>query len=187
MRNCVKVGAIGHKDLADELEYYAKVKESLIALKIKYSSKELQLYTLLSEGADQLIVQTAVEMGIEFHVLLPMPTKFYVKDFQNPNALNFFYTFISKAKQVSVLSYYEGNCDENIAEYDVCRAFQYRAAGYKLARDCDEIIALFDGDTENKKLGGTADIVAYRVALNKPIINIRCKRVCLDISIKPIL
>lgn len=127
-------------------------------------------------GADQLIVQAAVDIGVEYQVLLPMPAPFYEKDFRDKSVLENFHHYLSKAKQVSVLSYYEGNCDENIAEYGVCRDFQYRAAGYKLSRDCDEIIAIFDGDIENKKLGDTTDIIAYRVGLQKTLIHIECKR-----------
>src|SRR5882757_7625370 len=42
------------------------------------------------------------------------------------------------------------------------RAAQYRAVGIFVARHCHALLALWDGDDEDRAVGGTAEVVAFK-------------------------
>ena len=176
MENYLMVAGIGHRDIADYEKCYKATCVILQKLKERHLDKELHIVSPLAEGADRLIVKAGLSLGITYSVLLPMPIDLLEDDCIDKASLDEFRHLLANAKDVKVTGYYANNTRELVKRIGVYRDYQYRACGYKLARDSQYIVALFNGDVSSVKLGGTADIVTYRNTLRKPLILIRCAR-----------
>ena len=179
MEEYVTVAGIGHRDIGDHDKCYRATCSLLLELKRRYTDKALRIVSPLAEGADILIVKAGVSLGLSYSVLLPMPVRLYEADFTDAASLAEFHHLLAGAKEVRTVDYYAHNTLELVSRPGIHRDYQYRACGYKLARDCEQMIALFDGDSSTIKLGGTADVIAYRQALRRPLKMLQCERMTL--------
>lgn len=113
-----------------------------------------------------MVARIAVEkFGMALHVPLPLPFDLYQTDFESRESQNEFTELMGRAE-----SYFEmpmrfgdirslaSRADGKSTEH---RDRQYALVGAYIAQVCDELIAIFDGGTENG-LGGTAQIIKQR-------------------------
>ena len=169
------IGGVGHRDLLScEIPHYREMIKEYIKSIIQKDMRCL-VVTPIADGADRLIVEVALEMGIEYAVLLPMDQELYIKDFDT-HSIKEFERLVDGATDVAKVGQYANNSIESISEYGIARDFQYREAGRVLAQLSDYFIALWDGEI-NHLLGGTADIIKWRRDIYKRSLHIvACKR-----------
>ncbi len=152
----IKIGAIGHRDLKQRCKahYINEISKLLVALKKKYS--DIVIYSPLSDGADRLIEEEAINIGIEFIAILPMPKKDYILDFDAQSKKDF-NILISKAKEIITLPLLSSNTD---SANEAQRNIQYEQAGHYIIDECDIVIALWDQKNNGLK-GGTSEAIKY--------------------------
>jgi hypothetical protein len=153
----------------------------------------------LAEGADQLVAQVAYDRGLQVIAPLPLPAKAYRQDFEReaiePDAARKFDTWMKRAAgdgqgdgerdagpKPRVQTWFVGlagdNTLEKAREPGEPRNLQYRHVGQFIARHCDVLIALWDGEPSDAK-GGTAEIANYKLN-GIPLDASSSPRACLD-------
>ena len=107
----------------------------------------------LAAGADQLAAEVILELGGEVEVVLPCDR--YASTF-NSEALTKFNRLLSRAMAVTVLPFPEPS------------ESAFLAGGLVVVERSQRILAVWDGLPAHG-LGGTADVVMYAQALNRPV------------------
>lgn len=114
----------------------------------------LRLLSPLAEGSDRLVAEEALKAGYKLYAPLPFAKSEYEKDF--PDTLDDFRALLTKSEML---------------ELDGARAVaneSYQEVGHFVVRNCDLLIAIWDGERE-KGLGGTAEIVRFAVGAGVPV------------------
>ncbi len=111
------VAVTGHRDLvASEVPGIRQlVIEMLKGLAKQYPDRRLTVMSSLAEGADQLVAEVALELGIDLTVPLPLPKQLYLQDFETPESRARFESLYSSAKEVFELPLAKGNTLEQIS------------------------------------------------------------------------
>ena len=156
------VAVTGHRDLvSDEVPgIRERVSTFLTDLRNEYPDRGVSIMSALAEGADQLVAEEALRLGIPIIVPLPMPRNIYVNDFESVGSREKFDFLCSRAAEVYELPVTPGNTVESISEYGDARDQQYAQVGVFLCAHCHILLALWDGKT-NDKVGGTGQVVRF--------------------------
>lgn len=159
------VGVTGHRDLRaqDRAILSQRAREILLDLKKQFPSTPLILISALAEGADRLVASVALEppIGARLVVPLPMPLHCYEEDFTTPESLAEFRLLFGKAERWFGLPLHEGNTEEALQQPER-RERQYEDVGRFVARECQILIALWDG-IETHLPGGTGEVVGWQI------------------------
>lgn len=163
------VGISGHRDLrSDRIAAYRQPIEAILQdVSRRYGRENVKMLSPLADGADRVAAYAAKECGVGLKVLLPMPQSLYEEDFDEESRREFA-RWVCVAESVESVALAEGNNLENIAHYGPHRDRQYRAVGTEVVDRSDLMIFLFDGNTTNRAVGGTGDILQYAVQQGKP-------------------
>jgi hypothetical protein len=151
-------GVTGHRDLRAEdiagLE--ARVREILLGFRKQYPATPFILLSPLAEGADRLVARVALEQDIRARLVvpLPMPQSAFEADFTAAGSLAEFHELLGRADDHWPL-------DTVAHQPGPERDLQYEAGGKYIARECEILIALWDG-VQSGKVGGTAAIVRFQ-------------------------
>jgi hypothetical protein len=152
------VGVSGHRDVSPDAipQIRAAVMDFLRQLRTHLPDTELRIMTGMAAGADQLVAQTALELGVGVEAVLPMPLPQYEADFdaQSLSALH------------ALLKHPEVRCTELPAPAEgspgsagvVERDALYFNLTHTLIRTCNLLLAVWDGESSILP-GGTADTV----------------------------
>ena len=156
------VAVTGHRDLvAREVpEIRVQVSEFLNRLLAHYPERGVTVMSSLAEGADQLVAEEALQLGIPVIAPLPMPREIYVTDFETAAAREKFMTLLSQATEAFELPVMPGNTAESIVDHGDDRTRQYAQLGVFLCAHCHILLALWDGKYP-EKLGGTGQVVRF--------------------------
>ncbi len=156
------VAVTGHRDLVsgEILKIREQVRNFLVRLRDEYPDRGVTVMTSLAEGADQLVAEEALELGIPFVVPLPMPRELYVTDFERVAVREKFDYLLSRAAEVYELPLVPRIKLESIREYGPARDQQYAQLGVFLCSHCHILLALWDGKYPDK-LGGTGQVVRF--------------------------
>lgn len=159
----------------DEVALYAPhIKEKLEEIG-RGSDKPLTITTPLLTHTDRLSAYIAMELGLEFDVLLPMPRELLIRDFDDASLAEFNY-LISQAHSIDTIPLYWDNTLESIAKDGVDREYQCMELRRILAKESDEMIALWD-ELESYEFGSTAHIVSMRRDdYGKPLFVVSCEK-----------
>jgi hypothetical protein len=146
----LRIAIIGHINLKESyLSFYEKkVHEMLKSLQKKH--KNIIVYSSLADGADRLVVEVALGLGIGYSVVLPMEKELYMLDFDAVSQVAF--TRLLKGA-VNVMTMPPTKSVYN-------RTLQYEMAGRYISDNCDVLMALWDGKYINLQ-GGTSETVKY--------------------------
>lgn len=161
------VGVTGHRDLRPEdlpaLE--GLVRRVINDVKDAHPHTPLLLLSPLAEGSDRLVARVALEGGVRLVVPLPLPLELYEQDFVSDESRAEFRRLLGLAESSYVLPLMHGNTDEGIRQYGDQRNRQYAQVGALIARQSQVFLALWDGasDAGNDKVGGTAEVVRFRL------------------------
>ncbi len=152
------VGVSGHRDLRPETVPHLRAAVTAILLQLKehLPDSELRIMAGMASGADLLIVEAALDLGISVDALLPMPLEHYAADFD--------------AETFALLKTYLAHPLVHCRELPLAAAgvesatpaaerdLHYAALARHLARGSSLLIALWDGESSVLP-GGTADTV----------------------------
>lgn len=156
------VGVTGHRDLSPaEIPHLRElVREFLGELTTQYPDCVISVLTMLAEGADQLVAEEALEIGLPITALLPMARDVYEEDFQTTGRRENFNRLCGAAVDVFEMPIADGNSAEEIDAGGRGRALQYAQAGVFMCAHSHLLLALWDGK-ESDDLGGTAHVVRF--------------------------
>ena len=157
------LGVVGHRDIGDEQKPRLKllIKQVLEEKKTQCPNTPIVVLTPLAEGADRLAAHSAIECGLSFIAILPMPLDEYKKDFNTQESLKEFNDLLEKADYWFELPL-QGDAKVLSLQSSKNRNEQYYNLGFHIARQSHMLIALWDGNINNKR-GGTAHIVNLKV------------------------
>ncbi len=164
------IGVTGHRDLRPEdlSQLESEVERVLARIRSDYlndgSDTPLIVMSSLAEGADQLVARVALDSGAGLVAPLPMPVEEYRRDFDQsaPDVAAGFDALLAAAISAPVMPLVDGNTLDDIRDDPSRRALQYRAAGLFIVRRCHLLLALWDGETNDMKVGGAAEIVSIK-------------------------
>ena len=118
----------------------------------------LRLVSPLAEGADRLAAEAALAEGYDLIVPMPFAQEEYEKDFVDGDSVGAFRDLLAKAQSRLELDGGRGESE----------AASYEAVGRMVVRNCDLLIAVWDGGP-GKGRGGTAEIVRFAANGGPPI------------------
>lgn len=158
------LGITGHRDLrpGDVPALEAGVEAIFRDLAAKYATTPLVLLSPLAEGADRLAARVALRCGVRLVCPLPMPKEEYLKDFESDASRSEFEELLAKADRWYELPMLDGNDLANIAGQNNHRAHQYGLVGAFIVRECQLLIALWNG-VDNEDIGGTSQVVRFQL------------------------
>ncbi len=156
------VAVTGHRDLvAEEIPTIRKrVSIFLTELRDEYPDRGVSVMSALAEGADQLVADEALKLGIPIIAPLPMKRQLYLRDFDDIKVQERFEYLCSRAAEIYELPVAHGNTLESIGDYGAARDQQYAQLGVFLCAHCHILLALWDGK-DNDQLGGTGQVVRF--------------------------
>jgi len=151
----IQIGITGHRAicLEDLPAIKDEVRHRLLALKMQYQAKSLCLFSGLAEGADRLVVEIGLELGIPFVGVLPMVVSDYLSDFKTQVSRDKFDYLLTLASRIEILSAIPVKTNED-------RLLCYQQLAVYLAQNSHILIAIWDGDLTEKS-GGTSQVVRY--------------------------
>jgi hypothetical protein len=155
------IAVTGHRDLVDSeiTEIRARVRELLISLCERYPDRQLRVMSSLAEGADRLVAEEALALGVELVTPLPMPRELYLDDFDAASQERFD-KLCAQASEVFELPLARGCTADQISVPGPERNRQYAQLGVFLCAHCHILLALWDGKP-GMELGGTGQVVKF--------------------------
>ena len=156
------VAVTGHRDLvpSEVPGIREAVRSLLVKLKKDYADRRISVMSALAEGADQLVAEVALEMGVELVVALPMQKSVYRDDFESAQARLRFDALCESATDFYELPLASGNSAEGISSAGPERTRQYAQLGVFLCAHCHVLLAIWDGKVTDE-LGGTGQVVKF--------------------------
>jgi hypothetical protein len=113
----------------------------------------------LAEGADRLLAEAALEQGFSLFCPLPFPRAEYENDFDSDASKAQYRVLLDRAgEQVLALDGTRGEAQDR----------SYEAVGRFVVRNCDILVAVWDGQP-GKGFGGTTDVVRFAVNHGPPV------------------
>jgi len=156
------IAVTGHRNLiaseVDEIRLH--VTEFLVTLAERYPDRRLSVMSSLAEGADRLVAEEALELGLDLVVPLPMPRDVYLDDFETPESRAQFEELCERATEIFELPLARGNNMPAIQQHGPRRNRQYAQLGVFLCAHCHILLALWDGK-HTTDLGGTGQVVRF--------------------------
>jgi hypothetical protein len=155
------VAVTGHRDLVpEELPILrSRVRDCLFSLRYEYPSRIVVVMSSLADGADRVVAEEALSLGMPLSVVLPMPRPIYEEDF-TPESLEQFSRLCDQAAEIFELPLTPGSTARAVAEEGPARTRQYAQIGVFLSAHCHVLLALWDGK-ESELLGGTASTIRF--------------------------
>jgi hypothetical protein len=157
------IGVTGHRDLNPQEipALRAAVRRFLTHWANQSTEPPLMVASSLCEGADLLVTEEALSLGVDCCAVLPLPAELYRADFGSAHALRRFEHALARCRQTIL-------CSDG-ASADPDRTAWYAAAGERIAREASILLALWDGRPEGQA-GGTAQTVGYRLSLERNLV-----------------
>jgi len=154
------IAVTGHRDLRpqDLAALREEVRKVLVGIRARVGSTPLLLLSGLAEGADQLVAEIALELGVPLGAVLPMPLDIY--RVQMPEAAQKKLDELLALAQLRVELPHEGCTPEQLRTSNDALAECYEALALFLVRHGQALIALWDGKHSDKP-GGTCRVVQY--------------------------
>jgi len=156
-------GVTGHRDLRPEdIETLESAVRGIFQEFLRrYPATPLSVLSPLAEGADRLVARVALQCGVRLVVPLPMPSSLYEMDFETAESRAEFQELLSQAEEQFEMPLIGDGDSADLAAQAPGREKQYAQVGVYIARQCQILLALWDG-LPSGKVAGTADIVRLR-------------------------
>lgn len=156
------IAVTGHRDLvsAELPEIRQRVSDLLQQLGERFPARRLSVMSALAEGADRLVAEVALDLGIDLTVSLPLAKQLYLQDFETPESRASFESLCDRANDIFELPLARGCTANQISVPGAERDRQYAQLGVFLCAHCHVLLALWDGKPGDK-LGGTGQVVKF--------------------------
>ena len=152
------IATTGHRNIAPEAKDAVEIAVRSVLRGFADEHALLQtpltLLSALAEGADQLVAQCALDLGIAVFAVLPLPFEEYSRTMSVTGAASMQQLLTRCSLVVSLPA---AVTEPDFSE-DARQAEAYRRLGYFLAESCQMLLALWDGSAA-EKVGGTAEVV----------------------------
>ncbi len=119
---------------------------------------QLRLLSSLAEGVDRLAATCALDLGYRLQTPLPLPRNEYAHDFAGADSLAEFDALLARSERVFELE-----------ASPLHRDFTYRAAGHIVLRQCDLLLAVWDGEP-SRGVGGTSELIDAAEEIGRPVL-----------------
>jgi hypothetical protein len=149
------VGFTGHRQLKDPAAVGRVLHETLRSLRTEDGVEWLALSSI-AEGADMLFARTALQVGLGWEAVLPLPPAEFRADF-SPEKWRDVETLLAEAEHVRVIGERSHRDDA------------YLDCGMETVNHCDLLLTVWNGEPSRGR-GGTAEIVAYARDMGRPVI-----------------
>lgn len=160
----IVLGISGHRDIraGDVEELTEAIRHIFRTLAQRYRNTPLLLLSPLAIGADRIAARVAAEPEFSIPVVAPLPLEQaeYERDF-NEDQLSDFRNLLESAHCWYFVGYAPGNDANTVSRDRRARDLQYAQVGSYISRNCQILIALWNG-FESAKIGGTAQIVRFK-------------------------
>lgn len=150
------VGFTGHRQITNPEVIGRAIGEALDFLRSE-TPGEWVVLSSVAEGGDQLFVQQALQRGMSWHAILPLPHAEFARDFE-PAKWQQVQALLAQAEHLQV-----SNDD------DGPREDAYLDCGMETVNGSDLLLAVWDGEAARGR-GGTAEVVEYARSVGKPIL-----------------
>ena len=156
------VAVTGHRDLVpgEVPAIRERVRDLFVDLSQRAGERNLRVMSPLAEGADRLVAEEALALGLELIVPLPMPRELYARDFESESSAGEFERLATQAFELYELPLAAGVTTDQLHGSSDARARQYAQLGVFLCAHCHILLALWDGKSSDE-LGGTGQIVRF--------------------------
>ncbi|WP_017586915.1 hypothetical protein [Nocardiopsis ganjiahuensis] len=146
----IRIGITGHRDLTPDVS--GAVADLVKAHLAPYGCEMVGL-SCLADGADAVFAQAVVAAGAPLEAIIPA-------------------TGYRKALPTEHHPVYDQLLDQAVRVHELPHSESepraHMAAGRVLVEECDHLVAVWDGEPARGP-GGTADVVAYARALDRPV------------------
>ena len=150
------VGFTGHRQIANPQLIGRAIDDALDFLK-RETLGEWVVLSSVAEGGDQLFVRQALQRGMSWHAILPLPHTEFARDF-TPEQWKEVQALLLKAEHLQI-----SNDDEGL------RDDAYLDCGMETVNGSDLLLAVWDGEAARGR-GGTAEVIEYARSVSKPIL-----------------
>jgi hypothetical protein len=160
------IGITGHRRLPAEWlpTLTADIQAFFKAEKEQHVTQPITVLSPLAEGADSLCAKLALDAGLRLVVPLPMSVPEYRRDFSQQAAAEFD-RLLALASEAFVVS------PQEPIPPQPQRGFFYRQAGIFVAKNCDLLLAIWDGKELNTSDGaGTWETIQLARGFGKPVV-----------------
>jgi hypothetical protein len=152
-----RIAVIGHRFISVNEKLSYSIRSVLDWMIHEHANIEIQLFSALAEGSDQLVAQIALSYpGIKLVVPLPLAEEQYLQEFASDIGRKSFNELTQSADKMFMLP----------AQVDRPTAYEY--LGNYLLDHCDVLIAIWNGVYSLKK-GGTGEVVKKALQMGKLI------------------
>jgi len=160
------IGVTGHRDLVShEVERLRDaVRNWLVHIGKCFPGAPLRVVSSLSAGADLLVAEEALAVGLDCIAVLPFPVEVCRTDFDDPRDLERFDTVLGRCRERVVCPLRKHLTPGDLASPGPARTAQYAAAGEAIASSTFIVLALWDGRPPHHP-AGTARTVEFRLRL----------------------
>jgi hypothetical protein len=159
----LSIGITGHRSLRQIPLVKIRIHEILLKIDHDFQEKDWQIFSLLAEGADRLVVHATLQFRPNTRLIIPLPLPIpkYINDFSSEESKNEFFQLLGQAFEII----------EPVPASTRSRA--YLSAGIHMLDRINVLIALWDGKNASK-IGGTSNLVDLARQRNLPIAWLHC-------------
>ncbi len=183
---CIRIGVSGHRALDDPDGIKMHVEEALdkwLSTLFKLSPQKqmssarttcktpivFNVLSPLAEGSDRLVARVVLSRsGATLQVVLPFSVDDYLEDFEAEESKQEFREMFGLCRRPVMLR--TRLIQDEWGQF-ASRTDAYKAAGEYVVDHCDVLIAVWDGEPARGR-GGTAEIVQYALAQDRPVIRV---------------
>jgi 8-oxo-dGTP pyrophosphatase MutT (NUDIX family) len=157
-----RIGVGGHQNLGDpETERFVAHEFRQLLTTYLHRQQPIVLYSALALGADQLFIQTALELGVPVEAVLPCIP--YETIFPSEEARATYRRLLHACQSSHQLPALE------------CSDEAYLAAGQWIVDHCNLLILAWNGLPARGR-GGTAEMASYARWMNRPFVHLDTRR-----------
>ena len=155
------IGITGHRDISSQtvLSYIREFAHDFFSDKLRQYNN-LEVLSALATGADTILADVALEMGINLTAIIPFSN--YHLEFMGDD-LNQYYRMLNRAAKIVEMPFDDRSRDA------------FLSTGIWIVDNADMLIAVWDGQLARGK-GGTADVVSYARSQKKETVIIPFER-----------
>jgi hypothetical protein len=152
-----RIAVTGHRFISINDKLSDSIRSVLDRLIQGHLTTDIQLFSALAEGSDQLVAEIALTyQGIKLIIPLPLPEEEYLQGFASDTGRKSFHELIQSAEKVFILP----------EQVDHPTAYVY--LGNYLLDHCEVLVAIWNGKYSSLK-GGTGELVKKARQMDKLI------------------
>jgi hypothetical protein len=153
----LSIAVTGHRFIHYKEKLLQSIRNALSEIIGDYEGHEIFLYSPLAEGGDQLVAQIAGEFK-EISLVVPIPFSIeeYLSDFGTEDGKANFRNLLETASRIIELP--------QVVDHQTA----YFQLGNYLVRNCDLLLAIWNGENSGK-IGGTSEVVSSARKAGKPV------------------